>query len=139
MKKILFILFLIPLLTTAQTSNTWKLFSAKKIVLQGNADQVKEYEISAKNLNKLKLTYFADSATKTWNKSIVIMDAKRREVFRKDLKYNENSFFFGKEKNIGKIFSKPLTVYVLSIPADKNIASKIKVRPVPLLKLIPKN
>ena len=138
MKKILFLLFIIPFLVKAQNANTWQLLSNKKVVLRGNIGEIKNYEISKKDIGKLALKYFVNDTKKAWDKTIIIMDTNRVELFRKSLKKNEIGMSFNKKVFDSKIFSKPLIVYIISIPTDKKIAATIKLAPIPLVKLTPK-
>ena len=136
MKKIFILLFIIPFFIKAQT---WQLCSNKKVVLKGNIGETKSYQVSAKNIGQFAIKYFADDTQKMWNKTIVIMDTNRVEVFRKSLKKNDIGMSFNKKHFDIKIFSKPLIVYIVVIPSDKKMAATIKVAPVLLVKLIPKN
>ena len=139
MKKIFILLYIIPFFIQAQTTNTWQLLFNKKVVLKGDVGEMKSYKVSPKNIGHITIKHFSNDANKSFDKNIIIMDTNRVEVFRKPLKKNESGMLFSKKNFDSKIFSKPLIVYILSIPADKKIAAAIKVAPVALVKLIPKN
>ncbi len=139
MKRILFILLLLPLLSEAQNNNTWQLLTGRKILLKGNIGEQKSYKVLPKDIAKLKIRVNNVSHDNmTMENTFIIMDENRKEIFRKELKKNEANLQFSKT-GLGKTtFSKSVIVYLLSIPTDPSIASKIRVRPMALVKLIPK-
>ena len=135
----LIILLLLPFLSEAQNNNTWQLLKGRKILLKGNIGEQKSYEVLPKDIAKLKIRVnnITDVNTAMEN-TFIIMDENRKEIFRKSLKKDETSLQFTKTGLGNTTFSKPVIVYLLSIPTDPSIASKIRVRPMALVKLIPK-
>ena len=93
MKKIIFILLFLPLFTKAQT-NSWQILMGKKTILQGNVGSIKDFETTQKNLQKLKLClkYTNGSDSKNFERTIIIMDTKSVEVFRRIFKTKGKQF-----------------------------------------------
>ena len=139
MKRILFILLLLPLLSVAQNNNTWQLLTGRKILLKGNIGEQKSYKVLPKDIAKLKIRVNnVNHDNMTMENTFIIMDENRKEIIRKALKKNETGLQFNKTGLSNTTFVKPVIVYLLSIPTDPSIASKIRVRPMELVKLIPK-
>lgn len=128
MKKIIFVFLLLPFLNFAQQDNTWKLYNNCKVVANGKAGEQSLYEVHKVDVGKLKLKYFPNDGRKLWSNSFIIMDNDRVEILRTN--NNKNTLAID---NAILNNQKSIIVYIISKPNDPIMASKIRIRTVPLV------
>lgn len=135
MKKIVIILVFLPFLSKAQLPNHWYLLLHNKIVASGNVGQQQNYVVAKKNIGALKLKFASSIDCKNYNKTFIIMDTLRQEVFRKNI-VGKKALLEIREQYFGEQNSyKPLIVYIISKPINDAIAATVRLKPEPLLKI----
>lgn len=115
----------------------WQVFVNKQLILQSNTEDAaaNSKTIAAKDLftdNGLQIIYTEEPDAQL-NRSYIIMDTNRRELFRTE---NTKQPINGAElkKAIGD--QKTIVLYTVAIPSDPALAATVRVRPVHVCTLI---
>ncbi len=121
--------------TTAKPG--WQVFVNKQLILQSNTEDpaANSKTVKAKDLftnNGLQIIYTEEPDAQL-NRSYIIMDNNRRELFRAE---NTKQPFNAAElkKAIGD--QNTIVLYTVAIPSDPALAATVRVRPVHLCTLI---
>lgn len=122
---------------TAAAKPGWQVFVNKQLILQSNTEDpdANSKMVKASDLftnNGLQIIY-TEAPDAKLNRSYVIMDVNRRELFRTE---NTKQPIGGAElkKAIGD--QSTIVIYTVAIPSDPAIAATVRVRPVHLCTLI---
>ena len=139
MKRLYWILIFFFSTMFANAQNSWKIKLNGKLVLAATAED------EAKNISKIKKTelntkgsldvlYKTSKPSAEWIRSLMFYGETDNEVFRKDsvtattqIKLTKIKELFGAGKKI--------RIYTISIPADPNLAARVRVRRVHLCTL----
>jgi len=139
MKKIIFLLIVFPFFSYSQKANNWQLLLNNKIVLSGKVGQLINYNVATKDLGTLKLKYTANNDWQQYNKTFILLDTLRQIIYKKNISTKKAILEISKEYFTEGDTYKPIIVYIVSKPSNAALAAQVRVRPVPLIKLIPQD
>lgn len=140
-KVFLLVCFLLSLLVgNAQTGENWQIFYNKKQVFKGTP----EMEVSAAKLKKVRLKnsdiitikYNTENLSKGWRRTFYINDSTDQNI--KTIEMNEQSGSISVTASaINDLINKKTAkyIYTMSLPKDKALAARIRVRRVLLCKI----
>lgn len=128
MRYILFpIMLLLVSFNQEQKKDCWQIFINKKQVACGYTGEPTNVAITAKPSDKLKINYCYNGNEPKWKRSIIIMDDKRRELWRKDLSTNSGTVSIDVKTLQSITNNTNFTIYTMAIPMDASLAATIRV------------
>lgn len=134
MKKIIYIfIMLIPFLSFAQKSNSWKLFNKNKTIASGKIGTLQKTTITSCENHTLQV--WQSKAHKNWNLNFIVMDSNRTTIDQVEVTSKskilklKKEYFFENEK------PRKINIYISETPNDPKIAMLIKVAPQEILRI----
>ncbi len=114
----------------SQDSSCWKLKLNHKIVRSGNLKKAQQLLLSYKEKGVMRLTFNCDKHSENINRSFLIMDQNRKELFRLSKEKNKDYVLISLDKIKEFNDYKPLEIYTVYTPNDSLQAQTWRVKPI---------
>ena len=105
----------------------WQIFVNKKQVACGFTGELSNVTITAKPNDKLKISYSYKGNDPNWKRSIIIMNDKRLELWRKDLPTNSGIVSIDAKTLQNITNNANFTIHTIAIPMDASLAATVRV------------
>jgi len=133
MKNIVVALFVLVLFAFKQEKkDCWKILVNKKLSSCGYIGQQEDVIITAKPKDKITISYCYKGDEPNWKRSIIIMDEKRRELWRSDFTGNSGKAIIDAKTLQALTSNTAFTIQTVATPMDRSLAASIRVGTVQL-------
>ena len=130
--RLLIICLMLTITSIAQSQDSpcWKIKLNNKTVVTGNLKKPKQLLLSSKEKGFLKLTYNGDKHPRNVNRSFLIMDQNRKELFRLSKQMNKDYVLISLDTIKEVNDYKPVDIYTVYTPKDTAQAQTWRVKPI---------
>lgn len=142
MTKLLILLStsLLLLTTKANASDSCKILLNKKTLFNGTVDDtnavIKLSSAGFKNADCITIAYATETSMKRWNRTFYVETARGQNL--KTIKMDKQSGSVSFKASVltdMQVKKQPVLLYTISLPADKAMAARIRVRPMLICKI----
>jgi hypothetical protein len=127
MKSLLVPMVFLLLSFAQEKKDCWQIFVNKQQVASGFTGNSTNVEIAAKSKDNIKITYSYNGGEPKWKRSIIIMDDKRKELWRKDLPSNSGKCTIAATTLKAITNNANFSIQTIAIPIDPSLAATIRV------------
>ena len=122
-------LLMVTGLANAQDSTCWKLILNHKLLKSSTLLKQQPITLTRKEKGDLKLIFNCDKHPDEMNRSFLIMDKNRKELFRLSSDYNNDFVLISINKLRALNRNQPVDIYTVAIPKDSLMARTWRVKP----------
>lgn len=113
----------------AQDSSCWKLILNHKLLMSSTLHQPRPINLTRKEKGALKLIFNCDDHPEEMNRTFLIMDKSRKELFRKNYDRKKDFVLISVSKLKELNRNQPVDIYTVAMPKDSLMARTWRVKP----------
>ncbi len=127
-KTIVFLFFMMPLFSVAQTSSEWSLFLNETKLLSGSVDSAASIQLSKQSKGNLQIAF--EKKDTSFTRTILLMNKTRQILKQKQMNTSCKKVSFSVADILIQSSAKPFSIYIVDVPANSAKAMGIRVAPV---------